>query len=78
MSQEFKSIDSIGHIRRINVHGVDALGEVLAMEIELGQKDAKEGVYIGTFTVSIEELQSFFRQAVDALAEAESRPILRA
>lgn len=73
MEAEFTPIQTTGHIRRIDVHGLDALGDWLVIDIEVGPPDAERGRRLGTFTLSLDELKRFFLQAADALEEAEER-----
>jgi len=70
---EYKKIDTLAHIKRIDVVGIDPLTENIIIEVYAGPQHSDAIKDFGCFSVTRDALEQLHHQTADAL-EAEETP----
>lgn len=71
---DYEQIDTLAHIKRIDVLGIDPLSENIIIEIHAGPQCSDTVKRFGCFSVERDALEQLHRQTADALAEDVAKP----
>jgi hypothetical protein len=59
-TMDYEPADTSGNIRSIEVLGIDAMGQCLVVDIEVGRPDAPKGIRAGKWTIPLEVARELF------------------
>lgn len=65
-------IQTTGHVRRTELVGADALGQVIAFDVEIGRPADDRGLSAGVWTMSLDTARALLAQILEAFEEIEA------